>query len=37
MNDKEFVPRGAVAFLIALMFFYAAIWLGLYALLLGRA
>jgi hypothetical protein len=35
-GDKEFVPRGAIAFFGALLVFFSAVWLGFYALLLHR-
>jgi hypothetical protein len=35
-NDEAFVPRGAVAFFIALIGFFSAVWLSFYALLLHR-
>jgi len=37
MNDEvPFVPRGAVAFFGALILFYAAIWLLLMSIMVGR-
>ena len=35
-GEKQFFPRGAVAFFAAMIVFFAAVWLGLYALLLHR-
>ncbi|HUJ27266.1 MAG TPA: hypothetical protein VLW85_14675 [Myxococcales bacterium] len=35
-RDKDFFPRGAIAFFAAMIVFFAAVWLGLYALLLHR-
>jgi hypothetical protein len=35
-NDEAFLPRGAVAFFIALIGFFSAVWLSFYALLLHR-
>jgi hypothetical protein len=35
-EEKEFVPRGAVVFFAGLVAFYGLVWLGLYALMLGR-
>lgn len=35
--SSEFFPRGAVAFFVAMVVLFAAIWLGVYALMLARA
>lgn len=39
-NEAEakegFVPRGAVAFFVALIVFFAAVWFGMYALMVHR-
>jgi hypothetical protein len=35
-EDKDFFPRGAIAFFAALIALYGIIWLGIYALLLHR-
>ncbi len=36
-QSPQFFPRGAVAFFGALVVSYAAIWLGVYALLIARS
>jgi hypothetical protein len=36
MDDQDFIPKGAIAFLFTLMGFYVVIWLGLYILMIGR-
>jgi hypothetical protein len=35
-NDK-FFPRGAVAFFVALLVFYALLWLAIYGLMIARS
>jgi hypothetical protein len=35
-EEAPFVPKGAVAFFAALIVFFAAVWLSLYALLVSR-
>ena len=35
-KDGEFYPRGAIAFFAAMIAFFAAIWLALYALMIHR-
>jgi hypothetical protein len=35
-EEAEFFPKGAILFFAALLVFYAAVWLGLYALMVGR-
>jgi hypothetical protein len=34
---RDFFPRGAIAFFVALIVGYAALWLGVYALMMTRA
>jgi hypothetical protein len=36
-QDEKFVPRGAIAFFILLALLGAAIWFGIYFIMLGRA
>lgn len=36
-EDERFVPRGSIAFFILLLLLGAAIWFGVYFLMLGRA
>lgn len=36
MNDEKFVPRGAVAFFVLLLILAAAIWFGIYFLMLSK-
>ena len=36
MDEKEFFPKGALAFFGTLAVFYASVWLALYATLLGQ-
>ncbi len=36
MQDHDFFPKGAIAFLFSLMGFYVVIWLGLYWLMVAR-
>jgi hypothetical protein len=35
--DEEFVPRGAIAFMILMILTYGAIWLFFFFLMVGRA
>jgi len=36
-DDKnEFFPKGALAFFVSMIVFYAALWFGLYFLMLAR-
>jgi hypothetical protein len=35
--DREFKPRGAIAFFVLLILLGSAIWYGIYFLMLGRA
>ena len=35
-SDESFVPRGALAFFVALVGFYAVVWFALYALMAAR-
>jgi len=35
-QDEEFVPRGAVAFMVFLVASYSAVWLFFYRLMVGR-
>jgi len=35
-SDEEFVPRGAIAFFVALVGFYAVVWFAMYALMTAR-
>jgi hypothetical protein len=35
--SRDFFPRGAIAFFVALIVGYAAIWFGVYALMMTRA
>ncbi|HTO96707.1 MAG TPA: hypothetical protein VMK66_06650 [Myxococcales bacterium] len=35
-TEPEFFPRGAIAFFAALLVFFAAVWLLLYALMIHR-
>lgn len=35
-DESAFVPKGAIAFFAALLVFYAAVWGGLYAVMVGR-
>jgi hypothetical protein len=37
MSDERFIPRGAIAFFILLLLLCAAIWFGIYFLMLDRA
>jgi len=37
MNEEKFLPRGAIAFFVLLLVLTAAIWFGIYFLMLGRA
>lgn len=37
MDDEKFIPRGAIAFFILLLILSAAIWFGIYFLMLNRA
>ena len=34
--SEPFVPKGAIAFFVAMLVFYVALWFGLYALLVQR-
>jgi hypothetical protein len=36
-NEKPFFPRGAIFFFVALLVFYAALWLVIYGLMVGRS
>jgi hypothetical protein len=36
MQDHEFYPKGAIAFLLSMMGFFVVIYLGLYYLMLSR-
>ncbi len=36
-DDAAFFPRGAIAFFVAMVIFYAVFWFAMYALLAGRA
>lgn len=35
-DDRHFVPRGAIAFFVSLIVFYAAVWSLMMAILIGR-
>jgi hypothetical protein len=35
-NEKEFFPRGAIAFFVAMIVCYGIIWLAIYLLLVHR-
>jgi len=35
-RNESFVPKGAIAFFVAMLVFYAAVWLATYAVLLIR-
>lgn len=35
-SDETFVPRGAIAFFLALVGFYAVFWFAIYALMAAR-
>jgi Cytochrome c oxidase subunit IIa family len=35
-ESDAFVPKGAIAFFVAMLVFYIAFWFGLYALLVQR-
>ena len=37
INEEEFFPRGAVAFLVGVLFLFALIWLFVFAVMLSRA
>jgi hypothetical protein len=37
MNEEKFLPRGAIAFFVLLLVLTAAIWFGIYFLMLARA
>lgn len=36
MQDEVFVPKGAFAFFFAMLVFFAAVWMGLYCLMVQR-
>jgi len=36
-ENEKFIPRGAIAFFVLLMLLAAAIWFGVYFLMLSRA
>ena len=36
-TDEEFFPRGAIAFFVGLVIFYALLWLVIYGLMVARA
>lgn len=36
-NEQEFFPRGAIAFFVGLVIFYALLWLVIYGLMVARA
>lgn len=36
MKDEQFFPKGAVAFFLSMVSFYALLWLTIYAILLMR-
>jgi len=36
MEDEDFVPRGAVAFFVAMMLFYVALWALIMAIMVSR-
>lgn len=36
-HANDFFPRGAVAFFVALLVSFAAIWFGVYALMMARS
>lgn len=36
-DDRPFVPRGAVAFFVSLIVFYAAFWFLLFAIMVARS
>lgn len=35
-KQEEFFPRGAVAFFVAMLVFFSAVWLAFYALMIHR-
>jgi hypothetical protein len=35
--DEKFFPRGAIAFFVALLVFYAVLWLVIYGLMIARS
>jgi hypothetical protein len=36
-SDEKFFPRGAIAFFIGLVVFYAVLWLVIYGLMIARS
>lgn len=36
MQEEVFVPKGAVAFFVGLVVFFAVVWVGLYSLMIHR-
>jgi len=36
-ENEKFIPRGAIAFFILLLLLSAAIWFGIYFIMLGRS
>lgn len=36
MRDEHFFPKGAVAFFLSMLAFYAFVWLSIYAVMLAR-
>ena len=36
-REVDFIPKGAVVFFVLLLGFFALVWLGMYALMIGHA
>lgn len=36
VNEKSFIPKGAVAFFVVMICFYIVLWIGFYFILIAR-